>query len=163
MESLDVLLSRFKKDAAAAKAAIAKLPRIIGNEAVRSIRGNFAIEGYYDGNSFKQWAERKPSTNKQYDRRGNYKGSVFNSDNPILKQTGNLRDSVKYKATDKLVRVGTDLDIIPYAQAHNEGIGKQPKRQFMPTRGEGLNEDMRKKAYYKFDGEITKALMDIKI
>jgi phage gpG-like protein len=163
MESLKDLLSKFKKDSEAAKKIVASLPKIIGTEAVGSIRRNFAIEGYQDGKSLTQWEKRKPSTDKAYDRRGSYKGSVFNSENPILRQTGNLKDSIKYQASIGKVRVGTNLDIIPYAQAHNEGLGHQPKRQFMPTPEEGLNENMRFRSFVKFKKEIENALKDLKL
>jgi phage gpG-like protein len=104
------------------------MPRLLGTEAVKDVKSNFDKQGY-EG---QKWRSRSAKTNEQYDRRGNYKGSVFNSSNPILKQTGNLYDSIEYKVTENQVEVGSFLShIIPYAKRHNEGLKGMPQRKFI--------------------------------
>lgn len=92
-------------------------PRMAGVEAVKWIQGNFAKQGYKG----KRWKKRKDSTNKRYDSRSGVKGSVFNSANPILNQTGNLKDSIRAKAEGHKVYIGFNTDKVPYGVIHNEG------------------------------------------
>lgn len=94
-----------------------KALRIIGREAVAWIEENFDKQGY-DGSP---WQKRSPATNKAYDKRYGVKGSVFSSENPILKQTGNLKDSIRYKVNGVMVFVGFNTDRVPYGRVHNEG------------------------------------------
>ena len=104
-----------------------QMPRILGAKAVKVTRENFETESY---NGVK-WQPRKAKTNRAYDRRGTYKGSVYNSANPLLRQTGNLFNSIKYVVTGSTIDVGVNLSQVPYAVAHNEGKNHQPKRQFI--------------------------------
>jgi phage gpG-like protein len=128
MKPITQLLADFRKDNEAVKEVIKKLPRIIGNASKQSIDNNFKLQGYFDGKRTKFWEERKPATNKAYDARGKaYKGRVFNSKNPILIQTGKLRNSIRYKEWAKKVFVYVDLAAVPYAQAHNEGLTIEKK------------------------------------
>jgi len=164
MKPLSQLLADFRKDNAAVKEVIAKLPRIIGNASLKAIDTNFKMQGYFDGKRTSPWKERKPSTNKSYDARGKaYKGRVFNSANPILIQTNKLRDSIKYQARAKSVFVYTSLKIVPYAQAHNEGNGKMPQRQFMPLPNSDGNSYIYQITKDKFNTMVQTALKDLKV
>lgn len=116
------------------------MPRMVGAEAVKVVKENFDLQGYDNGRGIHKWPARESSTNKRYDRRGGVKGSVFSSSNKILYQTGDLKNSIDYQVNGKLVTIGVNLAIIPYAKIHNEGgpgsayghpfVMKQ--RQYMP-------------------------------
>lgn len=92
-------------------------PRMAGVEAVKWIHGNFAKQGYKG----RRWKKRKDSTNKRYDSRSGVKGSVFNSANPVLDQTGNLKDSIRAKTEGNKTYIGFNTDKVPYGVIHNEG------------------------------------------
>lgn len=157
MKSLSQLFSDISNARKAMQQVVDSAPRIIGVEAVKCIKENFQKQGYDSGFGFTAWVKRKPETNKSYDhgrtvnsktgklskyrtgKNGTYKGSVYSSSNPILDQTGNLKNSVAYKASRRRVFVGVNLAIIPYAKAHNQGEHHEPKRQFMPLPGENAN------------------------
>lgn len=133
------------------------LPRIIGTEAVKAVKSNFQIEAYDSGNGITKWPKRKQATNNAYDRgrtvnkktgkkskyrhgkNSTYKGSVFSSSKPLLRQTLALYNSIHYVANKRSVFVGVDLGLVPYAKSHNEGISPQPKRQYMPLKSEKAN------------------------
>lgn len=120
-----------------------QLPRIIGNISVKVMHQNFDSQGFKTSSSGSviKWRKRKPSTNKAYDRRtGNNKGSKNHGNNPILRQSGDLYNSIHYVTTKNKVFVGCNLKIFPYAKIHNEGgqglaFGKYPfkmrKRKFI--------------------------------
>lgn len=143
------------------------IPRILGVEMVEWIHDNFRKESYLGA----KWEPRKPETNAAYDRRTGVKGSVFNSANPILRQTGNLFDAIRYHVEGRFVFVGFDTNKIPYGQVHNEGgqfttrtqsimsAGGRfafkegvhmPKRQFMPIPGEEIPETAWRRLTRKF-------------
>lgn len=150
------------KDAAAVRAAIERLekdmPTHLGKVSVDHIKLNFKNESF-EGD---KWEQRKASTNRAYDRRGTLKGSVFNSRNPILRQTGNLYDSIKYYKRGNTIDIGisfgakgkTGVYIVAYAKRHNEGIGKMPKRQFI-----GFSKNLQIKLKSKIDLEHKKAFI----
>jgi phage gpG-like protein len=50
-----------------------------------------------------------------------------------LVDTGALKNSIKYKLYDGLIEITGGGAEAPYGIYHNDGIGKMPKRQFMPT------------------------------
>jgi len=131
------------------------MPRIAGNECVKIIKNNFKLQGYATGSSVKAWPKRASKTNKAYDSRGAYKGSVYNSSNPLELQTRNLYNSIKFKALSKSVVIGVDILLIPYAQIQNEGGRGIPARQYMPHPDKGPNRLMKKaiadKAKKEFD------------
>ena len=111
-----------------------------GNEFVKLAHENFKNKGFKDGASTITWANRKKATNDAYDARNKegkrkkaYKASVYSSKNPLLQQTGNLRDSIHYQTTPNGVFVGVNLKIVPYAKIHNTG-GKTGKGGNMPRR-----------------------------
>lgn len=130
--------------------SVDSIPRIAGVIAVKIIKENFIGEEYDSGIGTTKWKPRKASTNAQYDagkirnsktgklskyrsgKNGNYKGSVYSSSNPLLRQTLNLFNSINYVATNKRVFIGVNKTLVPYAEAHNQGLNHQPQRQFMP-------------------------------
>jgi phage gpG-like protein len=141
MNGMIQLLGDWRRASEEIIALVDKLPRVIGNIAVKEVKNNFTIQGYDSGAGVQQWEPRKDSTNKRYTKRYGVKGSVFQADNKILLQTRNLYNAIRYKATKNSVTIGVNLDLVPYAKIHNEGgqgnaFGKasftMPKRQFMP-------------------------------
>jgi phage gpG-like protein len=158
------------QDFAAAKRAIKQLqddiPRIIGTASVRAIKENFRMQGYDSGTGVTPWKPRTPGTDKRYDSRKSVKGSVYQSSNPILKQTGTLYNSIKYKVQGKLVYVGVDEALVPYAKKMNDGgpgkWGKNatdtPARKFMPADGEPPNQKILKAALKKISSQRDKAM-----
>jgi len=121
-------ISKALRDLAEAKEKLGRLeqraPNIVGVESVEWVHENFQKESY-EG---KKWKPRAPSTNAGYDRRNGVKGSVFNSDSPILYQTGNLYDAIRKIVTGTKVFIGFNTDKVPYGIVHNEG-GVIEKRQ----------------------------------
>lgn len=148
-------------------------PVIIGTEAVRVVRDNFRLQGYDDGQSVSRWPKRKGNTNKSYSRRYNgVKGSVVNADNKILEQTGALKNDIKYQIIGgKMVKIGVDTNVIPYAAIHNAGkMGlawgkhpfRMPLRKYMPTDQEGPNRKILKAIEKKLDFEVRKGMQIFK-
>ena len=131
-------------------------PRIMGKIGVDVTHENFTAQGFVASvGPAQKWKERSAATNKIYDSRKGYKGSVYNSSNPILRQTGNLMDGATYRASQKQVRIGVNLNIVPYAQLMNEGgtvpFGKRmvriPARKFL---------GMSQKLSLRIDAELIK-------
>jgi len=171
-----------------------RFPSIIGKESVSILRENFTKQGYDSGSGFKRWKNRSKSTNIAYDYnrtssyrtpklgkkskyKNLYKGSVVQSSNPVLLQTGNLRDSISYKANGNIVEIGVfpktitiggkTHNAVNYAEIHNEGktfkawgkhSKRMPKRQFMPTPQEAINPKIITKAKEKWDYEEQKIM-----
>lgn len=151
----------------AAKAEMEKLvsnmPRIAGVESVRVVKQNFLLQGYDDGMGFTKWKDRKAATNRAYDRRGQYKGSVFNSRKPLLRQTLRLFNGIQYRVIGRnSVIIGVDLGLVPYAKRHNEGLDKMPKRQYMPTPNQPPNRKMLAAIEKKYNFERDKAMRRFK-
>lgn len=121
MKTLDNLLADFRRAREQMDRLDAKLPNIIGVEALKVIDKNFASESYDTGFGKTKWAPRSPATNKSYDKRSGVAGSVFNSSNKLLEQTGNLHDGIKKKVLGRTVWIGVNLTKVPYAKIHNEG------------------------------------------
>ena len=128
MNLFSELVSKFDKANAEMQALIHDAPRIAGVVGVKVIKENFALQKFDSGNGGEPWGQRKPATDRAYDRRWGVKGTVYKSSNPILVQTGNLRDSITFEADGSNVRIGTDIS---YAKAHNEGENNEPKRKFL--------------------------------
>lgn len=145
-----------------------RLPDIIGAEALRVIDDNFEKEGYNSGSGIERWPARSSETNKAYDkRRGGLKGSVFNSKNKLLQQTGNLRASIRKLKQGRNVFVGVNLLKVPYAKIHNEGgqglmydkiSFKMPKRQYMPMPHERPNPVILLRAKRKIEFEHARIM-----
>jgi len=101
------------------------LPRIAGDAAVKVIRHNFEVEGFCEDSEQPQqkWSDRDEKTDYGYDNYKTYSGRNYSSSNPILKQTGNLRDSVGFKVEgENTVFIGSNLTLVPYAKAVNERV-----------------------------------------
>lgn len=88
-----------------ARAAIGRLPPIMGAEAVRHTKENFRQGGFMDA-SLEAWAKRKNDSDPG-------RGIL------IGKQSGHLFKDIRVLSrTDNSVTVGTTL---PYARIHNDG------------------------------------------
>lgn len=170
MKSLSQLINDMRSARAAMKKLEEDTPRIIGSAAVKVVKNNFKIQGYDSGAGVKTWPKRSPDTNKRYDKRKGVKGSVYQSSNPILKQTGVLYNSVDYKVKGKLIFVGVNEDVVPYAQKMNDGgpgtWGKNktntPARQYLPRPNEGPNLKMLRIIKNKINSERDRALAPFK-
>lgn len=162
-------------------------PRMMGVECVKIVVENFAKQGYDDGQTFTPWQKRAEVTNKAYDynRTGKfrtktgkkskaknpYKGSTFQSSNPILEQTRTLKRSIRYFLRKGGVTIGVDPQLVIYAQKMNEGgRGKwgryaktfTPARQFQPKPNEPPNRKMINAITDKMRWETEKRLADFK-
>lgn len=151
MQDISALIRNFQKSRAAMDALMKKTPDIIGVESVKIVKQNFIISAYDSGNGITPWPKRKDATNKAYDRgrqvnpktgklskyrtgkNSTYKGSVYSSSKPLLRQTLALFNSITYRASSNLVFIGMNLNLVPYAAAHNQGLNHEPRRQYMPT------------------------------
>jgi hypothetical protein len=129
MKDLNQLYSDWSKKSKALKDLQNSAPRVAGIIAVAESRKNIDMQKF-NAPGYPIWEPRKASTNKSYDR---MKGSVYNSKNPLLKQTGNLYSGIKYIASGKRVSIGVNLNDVPYAKANNEGniSTHLPKRKFL--------------------------------
>jgi hypothetical protein len=152
------------------------LPRIIGVESVKIVQQNFQIEGYDSGNGITKWDQRKVATNLAYGgnftyglhriknskRAKRYKGSVYSASKPLLRQTLALYNSIAYKASRRRVFIGTNLNAVPDAQAHNEGLNHEPKRQYMPLPNQRGNPKIFKVVGKRIDYETAKVMRAFK-
>lgn len=168
MKTISELLADWRSSSNQMKKVTDSLPRIIGNVAVREVKRNFTIQGYDSGTGVDAWQPRKAVTNAAYDKRSGVKGSVYNSSSPILMQTRNLYNAVKYIVTGKVVTIGVDLTLVPYGEKMNEGgpgkWGKNattntPARKYMPTPSEPPNAKIllgvRKKLQFEIDNALN--------
>lgn len=170
MKSIGNLLTEWRSSNIQMKRITDSLPRIIGNIGVRTVKENFKLQGYDSGFGVKAWEPRKDSTNKSYDRRSGVKGSVYNSQSPILEQTRNLYNSIKYEIASKSVTIGVELSLVPYGEKMNEGgpgkWGKNPTftpaRKYMPTPGEEPNPKMIRRIERKVLSEVQDAFSQFK-
>lgn len=161
-KSLSQLLSDWRTARANMEKLSNDIPRIMGAESVKVVKDNFKLQGYDSGTGVAGWEARAEKTDKAYDKRHGVKGSVFNSNNPILKQTRNLYNAVKYAATKTLVTVGVDLGLIPYAQKMNEGGNGTPARKYIPGPSEAPNIKILKRIQKKVASERNKAMKNFK-
>lgn len=162
MKSLNELLADWRKSRVEMEKLNTDLPRIIGTVAVKLVKENFKLSGYDSGTGVKGWEGRSVKTNKAYDKRRGVKGSVYQSSNPLLMQTRNLYNSVKYGAQGKVVTIGVDTGLIPYAKRMNEGGGGIPARKYIPANGEQPNIKILKKVYRKIDSSRDKIMQNFK-
>ena len=107
------------------------LPKILGNEAVNFYKGTFKKQGW-TSKTFEGWQPRK----------------VPDVGRAILVQSGDLRRSIVKTVGRKKVVISTN---VKYAEKHNSGLGKMPKRQFMGD-SEKLKKNMKDTIVY----ELTK-------
>jgi phage gpG-like protein len=122
MKSLTQLTRDFHNSRRLFDQLAAQTPGIMGKIGKQVIRENFDLQGFAENEgAVSRWKDRSPTTNKIYDSRKNIKGSVFNSQNPILKQTGQYYDNITSKETGKTVKIGVNPNTVPYAKLMNEG------------------------------------------
>lgn len=123
----------FKRKIARFKANQKKLPIAIGAIAKSHYLKSFRDEGFTDA-TLEKWEKRKRPSAR--DRRNKGRRG-------LLIDRGHLRRSIKVvRATWNRVEVGSVG--IKYAQYHNQGMGKQKKRQFV-GRSKVLNEKIGKR------------------
>lgn len=150
LQALQRLLNKAMKDIPD------KVPQIIKVEGLAFIKKNFKDEGFNTQSGVTKWKARKTTDTRGRDitryrtnRRGR-QGSLTNYGSQIKgrallvghKSGGNrLGNSFRASATRKTVRFYTYK---AYAEAHNEGLGHMPKRQFM-GRSFYLNDKIEKK------------------
>lgn len=183
MESMSALLANWRQASDKMKKLSADTPRIIGNECMKSVKENFALQGYDSGYGVEPWDKRSEKTDKAYDRgkytltRGprkgqqskyrtgankTFKGSVYSSQNPILEQTRNLYNSVTYSIAGNQVFTGvlrnTRGPVLQYAKKMNEGGNGTPARKYIPKPDEPPNPKMLKKVKKKIEFERGRAM-----
>lgn len=135
---------------------------IIETEGLNHFEESFDNEGFTDG-ALKKWEPRKTTDKKGKDitrYRTNKVGKKGNLNSYGRKNEGRailtghntggnkLRNSLKAKQIDSGVEFSSDKE---YAQAHNEGEGHLPKRQFM-----GASKELDKKIIKKVDNTLDK-------
>lgn len=181
MESMSALVRKWRNASAKMQKLAADMPRIAGKECVAVVKENFDLQGYDSGVGIEPWEQRDPKTNAAYDRgrtvnsRGQksryrtgrnatFKGSVYNSANPILEQTRNLKNSPKYRVAGKVVIIGILSNslgpVLDYAKKMNEGGNGTPARQYMPRPIDPPNPKMLKGMKKKVEFERGKAMRD---
>lgn len=162
MKSISQLLTDWRTARARMEKLSNDAPRIFGAESVKVVKDNFRIQGYDSGTGVKTWESRKASTNKAYAKRWGVKGSVYQASNPLLQQTRNLYNAVKYVVAGRQVDVGINLSLIPYAEKMNKGGNGTPARKFIPANGEPPNPKILKAAHKKIVSERDNAMKDFK-
>lgn len=158
MKSLNQLLTDWRQAEAAMKKLQTNTPRIVGNESVKAVKDNFKLQGYDSGSGVAGWEARSDKTNEAYDKRHGVKGSVYQSSNPVLYQTHNLYNSIKYKIAGTVVKIGVDLGIIPYAEKMNEGGDGVPARKYIPKEEDGPNKKILRNVLKKITSQRDKAM-----
>lgn len=111
------------------------------------------------------------STGKSSKAKNSYKGSTFQSSNPILEQTRTLKRSIRYFLRKNGVTIGVDPSLVVYAQKMNEGgkgkWGKKaatntPARPFMPKPHEPPNKKILDRIKDKARWETEQRMRDFK-
>jgi|GEM_PF-1561141 hypothetical protein len=192
MRNLTDLIADIRKRSSDIQKLEKNMAKIIGVESVKIIRNNFQIQGYETGGT---WAKRKQVTNTAYDYnrtaayrtpklgkrsryKNPYKGSVVSSKNPVLVQTGNLRDSITYQINGKIISIGVFPNFIKagakvashtYVKKMNEGgpgtWGKYARtsttaRQFMPRPGQPPTKKMELVYIKAYEAELNRIMGD---
>jgi len=107
---------KFRQNLSKLKSKKSTLPTILGNMATNFFLDSFRKQGFTD-TGFSPWAKRKGNTDPSR--------AIL-----IGKRGGHLKKSIQLKlATWKKIILGSTG--IKYAVYHNEGIGKQPQREFI--------------------------------
>lgn len=166
MKNLQQLIDDWRFARKGLEKLTANMPRIIGAEGVRFVKSNFKVQGYQGAGGVKTWPGRAKVTNDRYDSRAGVKGTVYNSSSPILQQTLNLYNGIKYTVGTKIVFIGVDQTLIPYGKKMNEGgpghWGKNatntPARQYLPKDGEPMPPLMMQMILRKMNRERDTAL-----
>jgi len=173
-KNLNDLLKDWRGTETEMQTLVKALPRIVGSEAVKSVKDNFRLQGYDSGTGVVKWKERSAATQSLYDKRVWVKGSVYSSTRKLLEQTMALFNGIKYDQIGTgRVRIGVDINLVPYAQYMNEGVTdgsmgphhihtEIPPRQFMPRPGEPPNPKIMAAVEKKVIYERDKALQTFK-
>ena len=113
----------------------------LGSFVVRDIDINFTKAGIDKGKrgGFEKWKVSKASIRRRDPSR------------PTLTNTRSLRKNVKYEISEDSLKIGIDLNSVPYGKSHQEGTNKLPKREFLYIKDETLEE-----AILKTEKEIEK-------
>jgi hypothetical protein len=135
MKSLQQLVRDFGAARRAYHTLAEQEPRIVKDIAIKETQRNFHMQGDVS-DDYHPWEARKESTNKSYDARGkNYKGSVYSSSRPLLKQTGNTYNAIGNDSyeTHNMVYIGVNLNQFPgdYPKWLNEGTEKMVARPWI--------------------------------
>jgi phage gpG-like protein len=119
----------------------------MGVMAVNHFTKSFANQGF-DDNGIKRWQPRKNEISGGIGRtRKRDKGS-----RAILVKTGNLRKSLrKHRSGLFAVTITSSGTAARYANVHNEGIGRMPKRQFV-----GYSSNLNNKIIKRLDKRIQR-------
>jgi hypothetical protein len=141
MKSLSELSRNWRAAKDAYKTLQNNSPRIAGDIAVKVFQLNIKQnQGFNSGDGVQSWQPRKDSTNKAYDRsrRGKgknraYKGSRYNSGNPLLYQTHELYNSIAHVEEGMTTYVGVNTNQTPEGKVKslNEGTEHMPQRKFI--------------------------------
>lgn len=167
MRNLSQLYADWRAATARYRQLEADTPRLIGAISVKVTRENFDAQGYVENvGAVQRWKKRSPVTDKIYDSRKGVKGSVYSSKNPILLQTGNLKNAIMYQATAKKVEVGVNLALVPYAKLMNEGgfavfgtrVVKIPKRAYI-----GISQKLKNNIAKEIEDRRDKIFKEFKI
>lgn len=107
-------------------------------------------------------------TGRRSRAKNRYKGSTYQSSNPLLLQTRTLFRGITYFPGNNKVTIGVDPNLIVYAQKMNEGgrgkWGKKaqtftPARPFMPRPGQPANPKIMRWVANKVNYEREKIMM----
>ena len=114
------------------------VPKIIGERARRFFELSFIKEGFTDS-GFSKWAKRKRENKRSIGKK-------------VLSGRGFLKGSIRRtKTTPKQIRISSVG--VAYANIHNQGRGKMPKRQFI-----GNSRTLEKGLQKRIEHEIRKFL-----
>lgn len=114
-----------------AEREIKAMVTIMGNDALNWFEDSFRNQGFTD-DTLIRWKARK-----KREREGR----------AILTKTGNLRRSLKKSNVGQYaIKITSNL---PYANRHNDGLNKMPKRQFV-----GYSGKLNRKIIGKFEQKI---------
>jgi phage gpG-like protein len=141
MKSLSELSRNWRQAKDAYKQLQVNSPRIAGDIAVKVFQLNIREKhGFDTGNGIETWEKRKPQTDAAYDRsrqgkgkNRNYKGSRYNSGNPLLFQTHELFNSITHAEEGNTTYVGVNTNQTSEGKVRglNEGTGNMVPRKFI--------------------------------
>jgi phage gpG-like protein len=114
------------------------VPKLVGERARRFFELSFRREGFQDS-SLVKWTKRKRETKRSRGKK-------------VLSNTGMLKNSIRRtKTTPRQIRISSIG--LSYANWHNNGTGRLPKRQFM-----GNSKTLERGLQKKIEFEIKKAI-----
>ena len=123
-------------------------PKIFGVSALKMKDANFSAEAFIENGKRKNvWQKRKKETK-------------LSEGKSILSGRDHLRKAVKFKTRPGEIEVGVDLNVIPYAQIHNEGgkTGRNHAATMPASKYLGYTPDIEKIAMKEIKHLIEKIL-----